>query len=242
MKNDTASRIITSGQMKDLGSALMQGVPKDLAFKYAEYWIGHKKDLALEIKTVLESAERRLNLEFKLFIDQWKIFYDKYFQLDFSNLEIPEKQSGFDRLIIIAQGLTLNQIHGVCSKQFACDKYTDDLDKAIVKNDRTSEQAYAIWVRDRQRADEELKNLSANDLAEKNIPTITLLERLIYELKYWDETGQHLDINDITLCAGSRRFDGGVPSVDWYNGNFRVIWCNSYGADSNIRARAVVPL
>jgi len=60
-----------------------------------------------------------------------------------------------------------------------------------------------------------LKNLSANDLGRRNIAGITLEERLVYELKYFEETGNHLDIKNWTLCAGSCYSDGFVPGVYW---------------------------
>ena len=177
-------------------------------------------------------------------ISSWKDFYQKFFGIapDFSNIKIPEKQPGFDRLIIVAQGLTLNQVYGKCTENFPCSRYADDLDKAIIqKNDRDpGKGSYAIWVRDRIEADEELQNLSADVLKQKNIPGITLLERLLYELKYWIETEKHLDIQNWTLCAGSRDSGGGVPSAGWLGSKFEVSWCHSRSADPYLRARAAV--
>jgi len=58
----------------------------------------------------------------------------------------------------------------------------------------------------------EEKNKSYNEL--KNTQNYcTLRERLLMELQYFDDTGKHLDIENITLCAGSRGAGGGVPSV-----------------------------
>jgi len=175
--------------------------------------------------------------------ESWRIFYQKFFGIDtdFSKISIPEKQPGFDRLIIIAQGLTLNQVYGKCAKNFLCSRHIDDLDKAITQNDRDSNKSsYAIWVRDRINADEELKNLSTNDLKKKNILGITLLERLLYGLKYWVETGKHLDIQNWTLCVGSLDSDGDVPSVDWYGGRLRVGWGSPGYRYDSLRARAAV--
>ena len=91
-------------------------------------------------------------------------------------------------------------------------------------------------------ADKNLKNLSADDLKEKGIDCVTLRERLIMELQYFKETGKHLDIENITLCAGSRDSDGSVPCVDW-----RSFYGELYvGGDSPsywfevLRSRAVV--
>lgn len=174
---------------------------------------------------------------------EWFYFYRKHFglELDFSSLKIPEQQPGFERLIIVVQGLTLNQVYNVCAKNFSCWRYVDDLDKAITLNDRNSgKDSYAVWFRDRKEADEELKNLFADQLAEKRIPGITLLERLFYELKYWDETNEHLDISNWTLCAGSRGVDGRVPYVGWSRGGLEVHWSYSDGRNDDLRSRATV--
>ncbi len=173
----------------------------------------------------------------------WKIFYKNLFgfNLDLSQVKIPKRQPGFDRLLVIAQGLTPDKVFEICQKRFKCWRYTEDLDKATEgRNDREPTQTYTIWVRDRVEADEELKNLSAEELQKQKIPGITLLERLIYELKFWDETAKHLDIQNLTLCSGSRNPGGGVLNVDWSSDRLRVDWYAPQDADPSFRARAVV--
>jgi len=181
-------------------------------------------------------------------VEQWKqewfYFYRRHFglELDFSSLKIPEQQPGFERLIIVVQGLTLNQVYDVCAKNFSCWRYADDLDKSITLNDRNpGRDSYAVWFRDRKEADEELKDLSADQLTEKKILGITLLERLLYELKYWDEVDEHLDISNWTLCAGSRNSDGYVPSVIWRSDRLKVSWDDSNSHRDGLRARVAVP-
>jgi len=175
-------------------------------------------------------------------IADWQTFYQKFFgmDVDFSEVSIPPKREGFDRLIVVAQGFTLNQVFNVCQKNFPCWRYIEDLDKETKgRNDREPTEHYAIWVCDRKEADEELKNLSANDLKEKGIKGITLLERLLLELKYWDETNEHLDVKNVTLCSGSRSSDGDVPGVIWY-GKLKVRWYSPRHVSSFLRFRAVV--
>lgn len=171
----------------------------------------------------------------------WQKFFAKYFpnlKVDLSNLQIPEKKEGFDRLIIVPQGLTPNLVYTAMCQQFKCWKYTDNLDS--ITSDRNPTQAYAIWLRNRVEADEELKNLSANQLKEKAISGITLLERLLYELKFWDENHTHLDIQSITLCSSSRGPDGFVPCVCWDDSKLRVRWCGRFSAYEDLRVRVVV--
>lgn len=128
-------------------------------------------------------------------------------------------------------------------KRFDMCLYADDLDKAITNNDRSNEEStYAVWVRDNIEADEEYKNLSAKQIAEKEIVGITVLEHPLYELMYFDETKMHLDIKNITLCTGSRCADGNVPLVSWDSDDHQVnvYWCIPNNSLSSIRACVVV--
>lgn len=137
--------------------------------------------------------------------------------------------------------MTLNKAYEACERNFKCWRYADDLDKAVPINDRDPKNGtYAIWIRDRIEADEELKNLSANDLKNKNITGITLLERIILEPKYFKETGKHLDINNLTFCSGSRGSGDYVPDADWRGDRFRVYWNDAVYSGDRLRSRAVV--
>lgn len=177
-------------------------------------------------------------------IGEWQRFYQDVFgwDKDFSNLQIPPERDGFGWLVIVAEGLTLNRVFDKCTKRMKTWAWADDLDKAVPKNDREAKTDYAVWVRDRVEADEELKNLSANQLAEKGIPGITLLERLILELFYfWKSRGKHLDLKNVTLCAGSRYSDGYVPGVYWgSDAGLGVYWYYPDGQRDSLRARAEV--
>jgi len=173
---------------------------------------------------------------------EWEEFYRKYFRMtvDFTEVAIPDNPSDFERVIFIPQGLTYAAIVKVLKKRFKTWFYTENLDKDIKDDVRTSDKAYAVRFRERVEADEEMKNLSANDLKVKSINSITLMERLILELKYYAETGKHLDISNVTLCAGSRDFDGHVPGVDWSGGRLFVDWYHPGIAHDGLRARVAV--
>jgi len=178
-------------------------------------------------------------------LSDWQVFYAEVFgiQTDFSTLRVPEKQEGFDRLIVVAGGMTPENVFQKSQQLFPCAKGTgQSLDEIIQSQRSGKEGAYAIWVRETVEADRDLKNLSANDLEAQGIPGITLEERLLYELKYFKETGQHLDRESVTLCSGSRRTPAGVPSVGWGVLQLEVA---QYGVDSGgarLRARRVVCL
>ena len=188
---------------------------------------------------------RRGGYESQGFAVEWENFYQRVLGItvDLSGVKVPahKSTSDFSRIVMVPQGLTLNQSYQACKKRFPCWSYCgDDLDKAVPVNDRITDKSYAIRIRDRQEADEELKNLSANQLKEKHIQGIILLERFLFELKYHDETGQHLDFQNVTLCNGSRYSDGGVPRVVWDGGGLGVSWCSPSHVHYRLRSRAVV--
>lgn len=175
---------------------------------------------------------------------EWQEFYRKYFRLstDFSEVAIPEDPGGFDRVIFIPQGLTFAQVIKALRKQFQVSLYIEELDKEVTNNVRTPNQSYAIRLRERQEADEELKSTSADQLKRQGINCITLLERLVYELKYYSETNEHLDIINWTLCTGSRDSGGDVPRVYWDSDSckLRVHWYDPGLANDYLRARQAV--
>ena len=196
-----------------------------------------KKSASVPVVTI--PSVRRL-------LRSWSKFYHRYFgiQPDFSGLMIPPRPEGFDFLIVVLKGITSNLVYAVMSSHFQCWKSWDNLDS--IKSDRDSTQTYAIWVRNRQEADEELKNLSADKIQEMGLKTETLPERLLHGFKFWDESHTHLDIQNRTLCAGSRCVSSngsvGVPCVHWdpSGGGLGVGWFGPSFAGGALRARQVV--
>lgn len=176
----------------------------------------------------------------------WQNFYKKYFKLtlDFSDVKIPDYQFDFYWIIIIPKGLTIQQVLKAIRAKMKLWLYKDDLsDKDIASNDRDAKNGhYAVRFRKREEADEETKNLSANDLAKKKIAGCTLLERLIMTLAYFEEFGKQLDIQNTTLCSGSRYSDGSVPFVRWYSvgSELHVDWFNPGHSGSYLRGRVAV--
>lgn len=177
-------------------------------------------------------------------IEGWQKFYtDLGINADFSALVIPEKKDGFDRLIIEAAGLSPQKVYDICFGLFQCWKWTNEsLDKVIIHSDRFG--LHAVWVKETVEADENLKNLSANQLKKLGISGITFNERGLYEAKYFKETRKHLDISNWTLCSGSRDSDGDVPRVDRYDfsSKMRVSYASPSYATGLLRARAVLSL
>ena len=151
-------------------------------------------------------------------IKEWQALYKMFgLEKDFSDLLIPEKPAGLDRLLIVAQGLTPNQEFNKLKELMPVYKFEDDLDIFIPV--RKTNRDYAIWTRDQREAD---------DFQKEEINSITLEERFLFELKYFLETGQHLDVQNITRCAGSRDAAGRVPRVCW-SGFYSMLYISCYG-------------
>lgn len=191
-------------------------------------------------KSNLSSGIRELLLRFcvegvvlsqaSALIKDWNQFYNKYFglNLNFSAINIPDTKRGFDRLILIPKGLTIEMVlsafYGknvgifrnmkVIEVQNSTSIY--DIERMGV---RKSDKSYALWVRDCEWSDTAHRGLSPEMSLSLNIPGITLLERLVYHLKYFDETGEHLDIDTQTFCTGSVYVDQEgkkiVPTVSY---------------------------
>ncbi len=243
MKNQIAPKkkvvkkgsIMTSGQMKDVISAVIQEIPANLPQ-------GSKGELLKKWRKVLSEISANPYAEAVL---GWEEFYFKHFQkmCDFSQLIIPDCPGENWRLLIIAD-LLLEQLYAKMKELFACWRWSDkNFDEFVSRNERDAKNGpYAIWVRNGIEADEKYKNISANKIEEIGVTTETLAERFIHELKFFDETGKHLDIENVTLCSGSRDSDGNVPCVSFHprGGRVRVYWYYSGLASGRLRSREVV--
>ncbi|KKP54384.1 MAG: hypothetical protein UR46_C0023G0005, partial [Parcubacteria group bacterium GW2011_GWA1_33_6] len=181
-------------------------------------------------------------------------------ELDLSTVELPERtkeqEQEFTRLLIIDKKLATEEAYQACKKQFPCYHYQENkpLDQLIdpeqeERNPQT-QGSYAIWVEDSQNAPERNANLSANQIKERKLQTMTLRERLYDELYHWDknssnpdQTQRHLDsTNTYTHCSGSRIVGGLLPYVYWYSfaREMYVTWYHSGPRDGRLRARSVV--
>ena len=87
---------------------------------------------------------------------------------------------------------------------------------------------------------EKYANKSFLDMQKEGIPVITLRERLLMELQYFEETGTHLDLINTTL-TGSIDVDGDAVRVCWDPGS-EWLYMGRYDlqrANPSLRSRAV---
>jgi len=164
-------------------------------------------------------------------------------------LEVEENGEFWNLLVLKSEKnpLTLNKVVATLRRLGVdMDLYTKYLDTQITHNDRdpNRDRSYIVGFAKNVEADEEFKNLSANQLKEQNHKGITLLERLHLELGYFLATEKHLDKNNWTLCTGSRCSDGNVPCVAWASDvrEVYVSWCHPGYSNYNFRSRSAVSL
>jgi len=197
------------------------------------------KGLTLEQLQLVAEHKNPFVKDINVLLDDWRTFYRDEFGIELGEVKVPEIRPGFDRLLVIAKGLTIQRAYDKCVEHFSCWKWADgDLDKAVPTNDRMPNSSYAVYVHDRVEADEEHKNKSAETIWQDKIFGITLLERLLFELKYFRETGRHLD-KYITLCSGSRIPGGRVLGVHFCGSVVRVDWYTPGYAHDMLRVREV---
>ncbi|MBP9822351.1 MAG: hypothetical protein KBC81_02845 [Candidatus Pacebacteria bacterium] len=187
-------------------------------------------------------------IDTKAFLADWRKHFREVYGLivDLSGIQLPPQRQGFGWGVVRVPELSAQKMFDTFTTKFKTCKWCDNIDKVldIGKEARTTANGpYVVWLRDRVEADEELKNLSANYLAERNINCITEPERIALEGWFHWKTGGHLDIKNVTLSAGSRWSDGSVPGARWYDGV--ELYVSRYLADDRdgiIRAREVVSL
>jgi len=244
---------LTSGLHKQtltFAGAVLAQLPRLSEAGQQNYVRNPKRLQKVLAKAFAEDFVQEVENPCELDLARWSDVYLKLFNRrpDLSGIRIPEKPEGVGpvRLIVVAKELLewtgnkpLEGVQEALKKHFPGWEYDNDLDVAIPTNDRDPKNgSYAVWVKDARGADDDLENFSADDLAEKGIPGITMLERQLLEADYFWQRGEHLDQQNWTLCSGSRDRDGSVPHVNW-NDWFRVNWASRSTRNPRLRSRRV---
>ena len=153
------------------------------------------------------------------------------------NVNVPE---GDVWPVVAPKGMTPGKAFAIASKFFPTRKYADDLDKAVPEK---VEETTIRFFQANIEADEEHEKKSAKQCEEEGIQGITFTERILMEIVYFKITGDHLDKDNFTLCAGSRdSYEDRVPRVGWGGDGdeFDIDHTLPHSADSFVRVRAVV--
>ncbi len=170
-------------------------------------------------------------IDFTLQLREWARFFREVRKRevkleDLRKLPVPEAAAEFGWIIPMLKGDLPSTIYGGIEKSGRMKMYKLYNDLDAEEHDRVADHPYIVRVRNREEADEELKNLSANQLKQHGISGITLAEYLqLHDFYYW-KTGDHLTKDSWTLCSGSRASDGDFPSVCCHPG------CGGVGVDA----------
>ena len=179
-------------------------------------------------------------------LKEWDDFYSSVFDINFDKKRLkgfllPRPRLDYKELMLIPEGLTLGEAFDVCTEYFPIYTQYNNLDEQVCNNDRDCQFAYAIRFNESQEPhDKAIRLLSPVKLRRNHCLSMTLLERLIYGLKFFIDTGSHLDLKNITVCAGSRDSCGEVPFIYTYNEKIvHIKTASPYETDSNVYARQV---
>ncbi len=238
MSNGTESKKPSIKQLATLAGFIVECLAEFLNFERIQYWLKNKSELKKRLREVFSITD-----EYGTVRTEWEEFYKTQFgcDVDLSGVIIPvHPEKGSWRLLFIAKGITMNRAFEQASKLFKCWKYGDNLDKAISKNSRIASNHYAVWVMDGIEPDVEYLGKSTRQADPDMKLGMTCLERIIFEIKYFLETGNHLDIKGVTFCSGSRHAAGRVPSCDWRGDRFWVSWYDLVYSHSGSGIRSAV--
>lgn len=157
----------------------------------------------------------------RFLVKRWQ---DAYLRLrltpDFSRVIVPDHIEGLDWLMAISD-ITLNEAVGLCREYYPCRSFTDDLDSVFPTHARSAANGpYINWTIESYDLPPEYCGRPLSHWAAKGLAGMTLLERVLLDLKVFLETRRvrHFDQNSVTLCIGSRGLSGGriiCPTVTW---------------------------
>lgn len=189
-----------------------------------------------------KSAQVGRGINFSSILTDWEKYYLEIhgLKVDFSGFKIPEAEDNFSWLICRPEKFFVKRAFSGGKQLYPRWKYTkksldDVLDMSFGRDGKV--EPYIVRVRPNWEADEDLKNLSANQIAESKTDTLCLTERLLLgDFLYWKHR-KHLDVDTVTLCSGSRFSVGLVPFVDWSGIRMRVDWYDTDVAGGVLRSR-----
>lgn len=228
-KAQTLVEEINGGQMAALMAGVAIEMPRKGDLRVVKSMIANTKRMKSILRQLVSSKDEATVVEEEalyLWHSGWPRFWRAFgFRYDHDALVLPEYRDGFGWSITtpdLAEWPMSKLLHEVCGRMFPTWQYYDDdqLDKIVSAKEPTG--THVVLVRDCVEADEKNKGKSAIMIEAENLPVITLRQRAVLEARYFFETNGHLDMSNLTICAGSRYADGSVPGVSWDDVEFSV--------------------
>ncbi len=241
-----ANNDISHGRLLELASSIIKNMPRNIDPKVALEWINNPSGLA-EVLEIALSKENAQNYDTHYLKLKWLQFYMLVFDLKLDlSFKLPKHQYGFNGLVIVHPEITENIVYSKCIELFEGKawSYSKSLTLSCSDKDvaKTRTDPYGIWIKNYTEANMEHPNISCQTHSKnENIYGMTLLERLLLELKYFWETGEHLDTESLTLCYGNfQSRSGHIPYVSWTSDGLEVGTHHIGEYDSYMSIREVI--
>lgn len=244
------------GRVSELVVTLIQGVFRALKLideQQLEMLAHNKGEVVATIVDSLLSLLKRMPQSEKWLRREWEIFYQKVFglRINLSKVPIPSVPDLSNYwLVIVDPFIRIDAIHVIqrifsvwdSRGNLADGRILYDLDEP--ETEEAGRQPYAIWVRNTINPDVERVTGVMRYL--DSVPQLTLLERLLLGAFVFRKTGNHLDTQRPTVCAGSRTPNGSIPIVNSVHQNgcdgIKIRYCTpeELGSTSVISIREVI--
>ncbi len=130
---------------------------------------------------------------------EWSKFYQEVFDKKINVGEIffpslSEDREEFNRAVIVDSSISEEEIYNKCKELFPCKRDKEgSFDKSL--SSRPSNPLYCVWVEDNTEVNKELQGKTSSDYS-----NMSFKEYLLYRLKHFHDTGEHIDKKTATVC------------------------------------------
>lgn len=195
------------GRTMELYAAVASAIPRDADPEICTEIIAKPRVAKARLRSVFTKIVMPENVAIPMY--DWHAGWSKFwrhfgFTVDHFEPLYPEQWS-----IAIPKGLTNTQAFEIRQRMAPSTNYLGDLEK--IESVREPVRDYIVYVAPNVESDPEYRNKSARWVAENQINSTTTRESCILHSRYYAEIGKFLNMDSITLDAGSRDANGNVP-------------------------------
>lgn len=229
-------------QLTELHANVIRNLPSGLPMWWVQRLIEKPALLQRKLKGALAPPaipKEKLLLEM---LSDWEKFYRTFFKikLDLSEVLIPKEQKEFDQILFIAGGLTLPCVLEACKKSGRSVMWNVSAVEGVMDERMGFNETYALRICGLTNGDEKFLGMTVGDIRTKNIKTMTIMEYLIFGLKF--QPFMDLDQGGATLCSGSRLKDGKIPVVNFLKDSVTIDWLPEEKVQNSVRSREVLTM
>ncbi|MFH1769680.1 MAG: hypothetical protein ABH833_03385 [Parcubacteria group bacterium] len=255
----TVVSLSDAGCDNDLAKRIRQEPDRAVQAMRREFSGGHEAQPLVVQQPLILSGFTRTTFDLEALLQDWTEYYNerwgiKGFNPCLRQFQVPDGLApDFSWGVVLPTkdvGITAQRVYNKLGEDFRMYKWFNESLEDVLDPEKEArplgDQPQIILCRNLIEADHQHKNQSANKITEANINAMGLLERLLLEdfVVVFQKWAEHLDVVNVTLCAGSRDHHGSVPSVVWLpdDRGIYVGWCRPGDRHDGLRVREVVPL